>query len=1186
MRILKLELLAFGPFTGEVLDFSHCEAGFHVVHGPNEAGKSSALRALTGWLYGIPERTSDNFIHPNAALRIGGEIEGANGDRLQFIRRKGRTHTLLGPDDNEVIDESRLQALLAGVDEATFRSRFGIDYEELRRGGKEIVRGGGRLAEVLFAAGSGLANLREIEQKLQREIDDLFKPRASKIPTINAALARLNEARKNIREAMLPTSQWDHCERALRRCEDRQRKLEGELKSKRTEQNRLQRVKQSLPLIGERRMLRAQLAEVADAPRLSDTFSDERIQAQQKLENARRGQRQAEEEIERLAQARAQIQVPASLLQHRTAITQLHTDLGGYVKAAKDRPGLVARRQQAEQEVERLLKELGRPPRLDEVESLRLPRERRRQILTLAGECQDKIGRQAAARKTVRQITDQLTKLSRQLAELSEAPDTEELEQALHRARNLGDMDGQCRQYEEELHRLHGQAAADLTRLTLFEGSLEQLARLAIPSLETIDRFESTLNDAQGQVERLRQQIEESLDRRSQLQATLDALRSEQDVPTEQGLRKIRERRDTGWRLVQYTWRSGGTLPGARDPEIDAFIAEFAPDGDLAEAYFASVKAADDIADRLRREADRVARKAQLQADLNRIDETLSRLDRELDSARQQLDAEQNRWRQLWQNVSIEPLSPREMRGWRDKQQALVRLADEICDHEAELERLRQCIDSHRRALAACLADLGITDEIATKAPRLADVIDRCDQILSDLNDRKRQRDRLLEQQRDKENELGAAKADLEEAASELEQWRNQWAEAVVALGLDATATPAQVHGVIETVDELLQRMEEIRGLDERIGGIDADAKEYRLRVRRLLEQVAPDLLDPLEDSVEQAVADLYDRLGRAEKDRQRLEDLQERLEKERQKAHDAKVMIDEAQRKLTALCQEAGCESPDQLREAEKRSRQRKDIEDELRPIEQQLVQLAAGKDLEAWVAELQPFDPDQVEAELERLDRTVEDLEEELKQVSEAVGRHRQALAQMDGSDRAAAAREEIEWLLAGIRTDAERYVRLKLAQEVLARAMERFRERNQGPVLRRAGRLFQQLTLGSFTSIRADFDDQDSLLLMGVRPNGQEILIDGMSEGTADQLYLALRLAMLETALEHHEPVPFVVDDILIMFDDDRTTAALKLFAALAGKTQVIYFTHHRHIIELAHKHLKACDFCIHELAPTTA
>ena len=72
--------------------------------------------------------------------------------------------------------------------------------------------------------------------------------------------------------------------------------------------------------------------------------------------------------------------------------------------------------------------------------------------------------------------------------------------------------------------------------------------------------------------------------------------------------------------------------------------------------------------------------------------------------------------------------------------------------------------------------------------------------------------------------------------------------------------------------------------------------------------------------------------------------------------------------------------------------------------------------------------------------------------------------------------------------------------------------------------------------------------------------------MSDGTTDQLYLALRLASLETYLKNNEPMPFIVDDILIRFDDKRATAALQVLAELSTKTQVIFFTHHQHLVEL--------------------
>ncbi|HEX2645322.1 MAG TPA: hypothetical protein VHU81_20155, partial [Thermoanaerobaculia bacterium] len=122
-------------------------------------------------------------------------------------------------------------------------------------------------------------------------------------------------------------------------------------------------------------------------------------------------------------------------------------------------------------------------------------------------------------------------------------------------------------------------------------------------------------------------------------------------------------------------------------------------------------------------------------------------------------------------------------------------------------------------------------------------------------------------------------------------------------------------------------------------------------------------------------------------------------------------------------------------------------------------------------------------------------------------------------------------------------------------------------QAPLLRRGGELFQALTLESFAGLQTDFDGTDEPVLVGVRPGGQKVRVEAMSEGTRDQLYLALRLATLEKYLAHSEPLPFVVDDILINFDDRRSLATLKVLSDLAKKTQVILFTHHERMKEMA-------------------
>ena len=124
MKILEMRLMAYGPFSGEVVDLSRGKEGLHVIYGPNEAGKSSALRALRHLLYGIPVQSVDDFIHPYTKMRIGATIQAVNGDRLDFVRRKGRSNTLRAADDSTVIEDAALQQFLNSVDAALFGSSF------------------------------------------------------------------------------------------------------------------------------------------------------------------------------------------------------------------------------------------------------------------------------------------------------------------------------------------------------------------------------------------------------------------------------------------------------------------------------------------------------------------------------------------------------------------------------------------------------------------------------------------------------------------------------------------------------------------------------------------------------------------------------------------------------------------------------------------------------------------------------------------------------------------------------------------------------------------------------------------------------------------------------------------------------------------------------------------------------
>jgi uncharacterized protein YhaN len=116
----------------------------------------------------------------------------------------------------------------------------------------------------------------------------------------------------------------------------------------------------------------------------------------------------------------------------------------------------------------------------------------------------------------------------------------------------------------------------------------------------------------------------------------------------------------------------------------------------------------------------------------------------------------------------------------------------------------------------------------------------------------------------------------------------------------------------------------------------------------------------------------------------------------------------------------------------------------------------------------------------------------------------------------------------------------------------------------MLTRAGEIFSTLTLGRYTNLFVDFENTPFRLSARRGMDGRAVDVPGMSEGTRDQLFLALRLAALELHLAKAKALPFVADDLFINFDDERSTAGLQALRELSAKTQVLFLSHHDHLL----------------------
>lgn len=196
----------------------------------------------------------------------------------------------------------------------------------------------------------------------------------------------------------------------------------------------------------------------------------------------------------------------------------------------------------------------------------------------------------------------------------------------------------------------------------------------------------------------------------------------------------------------------------------------------------------------------------------------------------------------------------------------------------------------------------------------------------------------------------------------------------------------------------------------------------------------------------------------------------------------------------------------------------------------------------LEDW--EPPPDDSSRLRQELDALERSLIAL--------------RTRRAQADGELRAVGdpdtLREELDRLNAQLRAEEAQYAALTAAMDALAAANARLQQRFAPAVSALAGEILSKLTGGRYDSLT--FTRSFEALAGNPTLEGKSALL--LSKGTADQAYLALRLAICLLALPETDSAPIVLDDALVTFDDARLSLALQVLRDFAASRQVLVFT----------------------------
>ncbi|MDD3119615.1 MAG: hypothetical protein PHQ27_10575, partial [Victivallales bacterium] len=225
---------------------------------------------------------------------------------------------------------------------------------------------------------------------------------------------------------------------------------------------------------------------------------------------------------------------------------------------------------------------------------------------------------------------------------------------------------------------------------------------------------------------------------------------------------------------------------------------------------------------------------------------------------------------------------------------------------------------------------------------------------------------------------------------------------------------------------------------------------------------------------------------------------------------------------------------------------------------------QLGVGADLEALIAELASADPVTMDEDISRQEEELKRRQEGLAQQREQIGQLKNELQNIAVQDEESRLRGDEEVLKQRIYDLAVGWAVDRTALRLVERAVARYEHDRQPGVIRAAADIFRRITAGRYETLYKPLEDNE----LYVRDrSGRSLRVGELSRGSREELYLAMRLGLIAEYEQRSEPMPLLLDDIMVNFDDDRAGRALAAVAEFSATRQTIILTCHRHLRDLA-------------------
>lgn len=224
---------------------------------------------------------------------------------------------------------------------------------------------------------------------------------------------------------------------------------------------------------------------------------------------------------------------------------------------------------------------------------------------------------------------------------------------------------------------------------------------------------------------------------------------------------------------------------------------------------------------------------------------------------------------------------------------------------------------------------------------------------------------------------------------------------------------------------------------------------------------------------------------------------------------------------------------------------------EDMIKSLKQ--IQLIFSESEQDKLTKIRP-NQSQLEVECEETINKIKELDQQIDTIRHQITELKIELNQMESSESYSHAVHTFSWEKEKLTKLADEWAKLKIAKEMLAATKRHYRDNYLNKVISKTSAYFKQITGNRYTQVLAP---QDKKPFQVETEDQMRYDVNELSQGTVDQLYICLRIAISEVMSDKHH-IPFIIDDAFVHFDGLRTERMLNILSSISKKQQVIYFT----------------------------